>query len=104
MFKDELPDLYIEVFASLVAEGLDKFASQLDELIIKTCESFASDNSAFTIEFTTVDGESIADSFPTGDKVYTVMLVYSPNDIVIGLDIIGCENTNLQKQLLACCT
>tara|TARA_B100000700_G_scaffold28295_1_gene26992 strand:+ start:1118 stop:1444 length:327 start_codon:yes stop_codon:yes gene_type:complete len=104
VFKDELPDLYIEVFASLVAEGLDKFASQLDELIIKTCESFASDNSAFTIEFTTVDGESIEDSFSTGDKAYTVMLVYSPYDIVIGLDIIGCENTHLQKQLLACCT
>ena len=104
VFKDELPDLYVEVFTSLVADGLDKFASQLDELIIKTCESFASDNSAFTIEFTSVDGESIEDSFPTGDKAYTVMLVYSPNDIVIGLDIIGCENTNLQKQLLACCT
>ncbi len=104
MFKDDLPDLFSEVFSSLVADGLDKFARQLNELEIKACETFASDNSAFTIEFTTADGESIEDSFPTGDKPYTVMLVYSPNDIVIGLDIIGCENTNLQKQLLASCT
>ncbi|MCH1932066.1 hypothetical protein L9G16_17980 [Shewanella sp. A25] len=103
MFKDDLPDLYAEVFASLVADGLEKFARQLNELEIKTCESFASDNSAFTIEFTSVDGESIEDSFPTGDKAYTVMLAYSTNDVVIGIDIIGCENTKLQKQLLSCC-
>ncbi|MBV7263400.1 hypothetical protein L6J37_14570 [Photobacterium sp. WH77] len=103
MFKDYLPDLYAEVHASLVADGLDKFARQLNKLKIKTCESFASDDSAFTIAFTSADGENIEDSFPTGDKVYTVMLVYSSNEVVIGLDIIGCENTKLQKQLLASC-
>ncbi|MDP5151348.1 hypothetical protein [Rheinheimera baltica] len=103
MFKDDLPDLYAKVHSSLITEGFDKFAHQLNGLKIKTCESFASDNSAFTIEFTSADGESIEDSFPSGDQAYTVMLVYSSNQVVIGLDVIGCENTKLQKQLLACC-
>ena len=103
VFKDDLPELCSEVHTSLISEGLDKFASQLSTLKIKSCESFASDNSAFTIEFTSVERESIEDSFPTGDKIYTVMLVYSTNEVVIGLDIIGCENTELQKQLLVFC-
>ena len=103
MFKEDLPELYDEVQSSLIADKLNKFANQLSTLKIKTCESFASDNSAFTIDFTSADGESIEDSFPTGKKAYTVMLAYSTNDVVMGIDIIGCENTKLQKQLLACC-
>jgi len=104
MFKDDLPDLFEEVKSSLIAEGEKELADQLKGLKIKSCESFAPDDSAFTICFTTSENEKLEDTFPTGDKAYTVMLVYSEKSVVIGLDIIGCENTELQKQLLACCT
>jgi len=104
MFKDDLPDLFEEVKSSLIAEGEKELADQLKGLKIKSCESFAPDDSAFTICFTISENEKLEDTFPTGDKAYTVMLVYSEKSVVIGLDIIGCENTELQKQLLACCT
>ena len=48
--------------------------------------------------------EDIEDTFPTGNDEYTVMLTYSTKNKVIGLNIIGGENTKLQKQLMTCCT
>jgi hypothetical protein len=104
VFRAKLPDLFKEVKDSLLDENLEKFASQLDGLEIGICESFASDDSAFTISFTSGKNEDIEDTFPTRNNTYTVMLTYSKNSTIIGLDVIGCEKTNLQKQLMACCT
>ncbi|MDK1285973.1 hypothetical protein [Pseudoalteromonas umbrosa] len=104
MFKEKLADLYKEVKASLIDEGENNFAKQLDSCEIQSCSPFASDNSAFTIEFFGYNSEEIADSFPTGNADYTVMITYSTKNKVIGLEVIGCENTKLQQQLLASCT
>jgi hypothetical protein len=41
------------------------------------CASFASDNSAFIIEFVGYHSKEIEDTFPTGNDEYTVMLTYS---------------------------
>lgn len=104
MFKEKLADLFNEVKSSLIIEGEKSFAEQLDRCEIISCASFASDNSAFTIEFMGYHPEDIEDTFPTGNNEYTVMLTYSTKNKVIGLNIIGCENTQLQKQLMACCS
>ena len=104
VFKEILADLYKEVKSSLIVEGEKGFADQLDSCEVLSCTSFASDNSAFTIEFIGYNPEEIEDTFPTGNNEYTVMLTYSTKNKVIGLNVIGCENTKLQKQLMACCT
>ena len=104
MFKDNLPELYREVEEGLSQANEVNLLKQLPTLKINTCESFASDNSAFTIEFETQHKETIEDTFPVVFESYTVMFVYSKNDVALGVDIIGCENTSLQQQLLACCT
>jgi len=104
VFKEELADLFNEVKASLIDEGEKNFAKQLDTCEILSCSSFASDDSAFTIEFMGYNSEEIEDTFPTGNAEYTVMLTYSTKNKVIGLEVIGCENTKLQQQLLASCT
>ncbi len=104
VFKETLADLFNEVKASLIEEGEKGFAKQLETCEILSCSSFSSDNSAFTIEFMGYNPDEIEDSFPTGDNEYTVMLTYSINNKVIGLNVIGCEDTELQKQLVASCT
>jgi len=104
VFKNKLADLFNEVKSSLIVEGEKGFAAQLDSCEILSCSSFASDNSAFTIEFIGYNPEEIEDTFPTGNNEYTVMLTYSTKNKVIGLNIIGCETTKLQKQLMVCCT
>jgi hypothetical protein len=104
VFKEKLAVLFNEVKASLIDEGEKGFAKQLANCEILSCASFASDNSAFTIEFIGYNSEEIEDTFPTGKNEYTVMLTYSTKNKVIGLEVIGCENTELQKQLMACCT
>jgi len=104
VFKEILADLYKEVKSSLIVEGEKGFADQLDSCEVLSCTSFASDNSAFTIEFIGYNPEEIEDTFPTGNNEYTVMLTYSTKNKIIGLNVIGCENTKLQKQLMACCT
>ncbi|MGK2232328.1 MAG: hypothetical protein ACI92O_001499 [Colwellia sp.] len=48
--------------------------------------------------------EEIEDRFPTGINEYKAMLTYSAKNKVSGLNIISCENTQLQKRLMACCT
>ncbi len=104
VFKEKLADLFNEVKSSLIEEDEKGFAKQLTNCEILSCASFASDNSAFTIEFIGYNPEEIEDTFPTGNNEYTVMLTYSSKNKVMGLEIIGCENTELQKQLMACCT
>jgi hypothetical protein len=104
VFKVKLTDLFNEVKASLIDEGEKSFANQLETCEILSCSSFASDNSAFTIEFMGYNPDEIEDTFPTGNNEYTVMLTYSTKNKVIGLEVIGCENTLLQKQLVASCT
>ncbi|MCO4797921.1 MAG: hypothetical protein KC484_01805 [Colwelliaceae bacterium] len=104
MFKETLTELFNEVKGSLIDEGEKAFAKQLEACVIISCSSFASDNSAFNIEFVGYSADEIEDSFPTGNQEYTVMVTYSVKNKVIGLNIIGCENTELQKQLMASCT
>gem|GEM_PF-3063127 len=104
MFKEKLADLFNEVKTSLIDEGEKNFAKQLGTCEIQSCSSFASDNSAFTIEFLGYNSEEIENTFPTGNAEYTVMITYSTKNKVIGLKVIGCENTKLQQLLLASCT
>jgi hypothetical protein len=103
LFKEKLPEFYQEVKESLLAEGEEILGNQIDNCVMKSCSSFASDNSAF-IAFDGISSSEIEDSFPVGEKAYTVMVAYSKNRRIVGIDIIGCANTKLQKQLLACCT
>lgn len=100
VFKEKLADLFNEVKSSLIAEGENGFAEQLDSCVIFACASFASDNSAFTNEFSGYHSKEIEDTFPTGNDKYKVMLTYSAKNKVIGLNMIGGENTKLQKQLM----
>ena len=102
-FKYKLVDLFHEVQASLFREGFNNFAKQLESCQIQSCSSFASDDSAFDLEFIGYNADEIEDSFSTGNKVYTVMVTYSTSNKVIGLLVIGCEHTELQKQLMAAC-
>ncbi|WP_281213752.1 hypothetical protein [Shewanella insulae] len=104
VFKEKLADLFEEVKTSLIDEGEKSFAKQLDTCEIQSCSSFVSDNSAFSIEFVGYNSKEIEDTFPTGNAEYTVMITYSTKNKVIGLEVIGCENTKLQQQLLAICT
>ncbi|MEO9945972.1 hypothetical protein [Paraglaciecola sp.] len=103
MFKEILPQLYKEAKNSLLKDGEIEFASQLDSCLIKSCESLASDDSAFTVNFEGFVSDIIEDTFPSGSKKHTVMVCYSNTHKVIGIDVFGCENTKLQQELQAAC-
>jgi hypothetical protein len=104
LFKIKLPRLFNEVKTSLLSDGEIEFAKQLDNCIVKSCESIISDNSAFDILFEGYRDDIIDDSFHSGEKPYTVMVCYSIQNKVIGITVIGCENTSIQEELNAVCT